>query len=306
MTPTTYPRHDPSVSEGSDTRLFTEPDHHRSLLIVGIVAIIGCVIDFSVQSLLYALSGFLVGLLVGQTGVGGGALMTPLLVLLFGIHPATAVGTDLLFACVTKLVGTIVHGKHKSVDWRIVAHLAAGSVPATTLTLVTLSSPHLLAGTTNANRMIAIVLGLALVLTAVSLVFRPRVIILTAGMSSGLTTRKTMALTVVTGAILGFLVTISSVGAGALGVTALLLLYPKLPTTTVVGSDIAHAVPLTLVAGLGHWWLGSVDGGLLIALLLGSVPGVILGSYLSAHLPDAVLRFLLAAVLALVGARLVF
>lgn len=125
-------------------------------------------------------------------------------------------------------------------------------------------------------------------------------------MSSGLSTRETMALTVMTGAILGFLVTISSVGAGALGATALLLLYPKLPTVTVVGSDIAHAVPLTLVAGLGHWWLGSVDSGLLVALLLGSIPGVILGSHLSAHLPDTVLRFLLAAVLALVGARLMF
>jgi uncharacterized membrane protein YfcA len=154
--------------------------------------------------------------------------------------------------------------------------------------------------------MIAIVLGLALLLSAVSLVFRHRVIVLAARMSSGRTTRQTMALTVVTGTILGFLVTISSVGAGALGATAMLLLYPKLPTATVIGSDIAHAVPLTLVAGLGHWWLGSVDGGLLVALLLGSIPGVILGSHLSAFLPDSVLRFMLAAVLALVGARLVF
>jgi uncharacterized membrane protein YfcA len=262
-------------------------------------------IDLSVQNLLYGLSGFVVGLLVGQTGVGGGALMTPVLVLLFGIHPASAVGTDLLFACVTKSVGTIVHGKHKSVDWRVVASLAAGSLPATMLALGLISGPNHMAGA-GVNRIITAVLGLALLLTAVSLLFRHRIIALAARMSTRLAPRDTMALTVVTGAILGFLVTISSVGAGALGVTALLLLYPKLPTTTVVGSDIAHAVPLTLVAGLGHWWVGSVDGQLLAALLLGSIPGVILGSYLSARLPDSVLRIVLAIVLALVGAQLVF
>lgn len=261
--------------------------------------------DFSAHNLLYSLSGFLVGLLVGQTGVGGGSLMTPLLVLLFGIHPAAAVGTDLLFACVTKSVGTIVHGKHKTVDWRIVARLSAGSVPATMVTLAILSSSGRLAGS-GANHMIAQVLGLALILTALSLVFRRHVLVLAARMSTGAASRHTAGLTIATGVLLGLLVTISSVGAGALGVTALLLLYPKLPTATIVGSDIAHAVPLTLVAGLGHWWLGSVNGILLVSLLLGSIPGIIIGSQLSARLPDRVLRLILASVLALVGGRLVF
>lgn len=261
-------------------------------------------IDVSTDGLLHTLSGFLVGLLVGQSGVGGGSLMTPLLVLVFGVHPAAAVGTDLLFACVTKSVGTVVHGTNKSVDWGIVARLGAGSVPATVVTLGLLSGPHLVASP-GANRMIAVLLGLALLLTAVSLVFRSQVIAL-AARGGRMTARSTTVLTVVTGAALGFVVTVSSVGAGALGVTAMLLLYPRLSTHTVVGSDIAHAVPLTLVAGLGHWWMGSVDFGLLVSLLLGSIPGVILGSYLSARLPDTALRFVLAAVLVLVGTRLLF
>ena len=260
---------------------------------------------FSAHNLLYSLSGFVVGLLVGQTGVGGGSLMTPILVLLFGIHPASAVGTDLLYACVTKTVGTVVHGKHRTVDWRIVGRLAAGSVPATVLTLAVLSASGTMSGSGSGHR-VATILGVLLVLTAVSLIFRQRVRRLSIRLADGPLLRHTTALTVGTGALLGFLVTISSVGAGALGVTALLLLYPRLPTPTIVGSDIAHAVPLTLVAGLGHWWLGSVDGLLLMSLLLGSVPGVIVGSYLSVRLPDVVLRLTLAAVLAVVGARLIF
>jgi uncharacterized membrane protein YfcA len=259
----------------------------------------------SAHNLLYSLSGFVVGLLVGQTGVGGGALMTPLLVLLFGIHPAAAVGTDLLYACVTKTVGTAVHGKLRTVDWRIVGRLAIGSVPATVLTLTGLSRSGMMSGGGSGQR-IATILGVLLVLTAVSLIFRQRVRSLSIRLADGPLLRHTAALTVGTGALLGFLVTISSVGAGALGVTALLLLYPRLPTPTIVGSDIAHAVPLTLVAGLGHWWLGSVDGVLLLSLLLGSVPGVIVGSYLSVRLPDVVLRLTLAAVLAVVGGRLIF
>ena len=259
----------------------------------------------SVHSLLYSLSGFMVGLLVGQTGVGGGSLMTPVLVLLFGIHPAAAVGTDLLYACVTKSVGTIVHGKHRTVDWRVVGRLATGSVPTTGLTLVGFSASSMMSGSGSGHR-VATILGVLLVLTAVSLIFRGRLRAVAIRLADGPLVRYTTILTIATGALLGFLVTVSSVGAGALGVTALLLLYPRLPTPTIVGSDIAHAVPLTLVAGLGHWWLGSVDGGLLVALLLGSVPGVIVGSHLSVRLPDAVLRLTLAAVLAVVGTRLIF
>jgi uncharacterized membrane protein YfcA len=184
--------------------------------------------------------------------------MTPLLVLLFGMQPAAAVGTDLLYACVTKSVGTIVHGKHRSVDWRVVARLAAGSVPATALTLAILPAPGGLTGH-GADRMIAEVLGGALTLTSLTLLFRQRLRSLAHLLADGVMARHTTALTVATGAVLGFLVTVSSVGAGALGVTALVLLYPRLPTAAIVGSDIAHAVPLTLVAGIGHWWFGSVD-----------------------------------------------
>jgi uncharacterized membrane protein YfcA len=261
--------------------------------------------DLSIHTLLFALSGFLVGLLVGQTGVGGGSLMTPLLVLLFGVHPAAAVGTDLLYACVTKSVGTLIHGKHRTVDWRIVGLLATGSVPASLATLALLATPAMRVGP-DATRIVATCLGVALLLTSASLIFRARLLALAERMPGGWMSRHTASLTIATGALLGLFVTISSVGAGALGVTALLLLYPRLPTATIVGSDIAHAVPLTLVAGIGHWWLGSVDTALLLSLLLGSIPGVIIGSQLSVRVPDSVLRLILASVLALVGARLVF
>jgi uncharacterized membrane protein YfcA len=258
---------------------------------------------FQAVNPLYSLSGFVVGLLVGQTGVGGGSLMTPILVLLFGIHPATAVGTDLLYAAATKSVGTLVHGYNHTVDWRVTRRLATGSLPATVLTLILVS--HFNLATPEAGRAISLVLGIALLLTAVSLIFRNRLVAL-AGHRMAASERRTAVLTVVTGVVLGAVVTISSVGAGAVGVTALILLYPHLPTKTIVGSDIAHAVPLTLVAGIGHWWLGSLDWPLLTSLLTGSIPGIILGSYLSTKMPDKVLRPILAAVLVVVGGRLVF
>ena len=253
---------------------------------------------------LYSLSGFLVGFLVGQTGVGGGSLMTPLLVLLFGIHPSTAVGTDLLYAGMTKSMGTLVHGLNKTVDWRVTGRLACGSVPATMLALAIISQFDL--NSSAAGNVISTVLGIVLLLTATSLVFRSRIVALAERLTPSRRPSRTAALTVLTGAMLGMLVTVSSIGAGALGVTALLLLYPRLPTAKIVGSDIAHAVPLTLVAGMGHMALGSVDVVLLVSLLMGSVPGIAIGSYVSAWMPDAVLRMLLAAVLTLVGGRLVF
>jgi hypothetical protein len=252
---------------------------------------------------LFALSGFFVGLLVGQTGMGGGSLMTPLLILLFGVHPATAVGTDLLYASATKTVGTLVHGLNHTVNWRIVARLASGSIPATALTLLLIS--HIDITGRSAAGIISSVLGVMLLLTALSLVFRRQFLAFAGDRLTTVAPRHTTLLTVLTGIVLGVLVTISSVGAGALGVTALLLLYPQLPMVIIVGSDIAHAVPLTLLAGTGHWILGSVDWPLLTSLLTGSVPGIIVGSYVSAHVPDAVLRPVLAATLTLVGGRLV-
>lgn len=251
-----------------------------------------------------SLSGFLIGLLVGQTGMGGGALMTPLLVLLFGVHPATAVGIDLLYASATKSVGTLVHGLGRTVNWRIVGCLATGSVPATVVTLLVIS--HIDLNSRAGDQVISSILGVMLLLTALSLMFRRQFVSLMGHRLDRLSRQQVAIWTILTGAALGVLVTISSVGAGAIGVTVLLLLYPRMPMAVIVGSDIAHAVPLTLVAGIGHWWLGSVDWPLLTALLAGSIPGIILGSYLAVHMPDWALRSILAVTLMIVGGRMLF
>jgi uncharacterized membrane protein YfcA len=253
---------------------------------------------------LYSLSGFVVGLLVGLTGVGGGSLMTPLLVLLFGIRATTAVGTDLLYACITKSVGTAVHGFSGTVDWPIVGKLAAGSVPATALTLVVLSRYQ--RQLDSSNHALTTILGVALISTAISIVFRKWILDTFATIAGNLDSRARTLFTILSGAVLGVLVSLSSVGAGAIGVTFLLILYPKMPAGKLVGSDIAHAVPLTLIAGIGHWFLGSIDGLLLVSLLVGSVPGIIVGSYVSSRVPDKLLRPVLAGTLALVGAKLSF
>lgn len=253
---------------------------------------------------LYTASGFAVGALVGFTGVGGGSLMTPLLVLLFGVHPATAVGTDLLYAGVTKITGSAVHGLNGAIDWRVARRLASGSIPGAAATLLTLS--HLGLDAKGTSAAITTTLGIALILTAVALVFRRRLLAKVAPFFERRNDREIAGLTIVLGAVLGVLVSLSSVGAGAIGVTALLMLYPKMPTVRIVGTDIAHAVPLTLLAGIGHWWLGSVDWLLLVSLLSGSIPGIAIGSHFASMVPDAVLRPLLAGTLALVGGKLVF
>ncbi len=258
----------------------------------------------AVQSVqpIYSLAGFAVGLLVGLTGVGGGSLMTPILILLFGIHPAAAVGTDLLYAAATKTAGSLVHGYNRTVDWVVVRRLATGSVPATVLTIAALSFVNL--NGPLARELIAGLLTIALFLTAMTLVFRERIVDRYAARIGQLSEQRVASLTIAVGAALGVLVSISSVGAGAIGVTALILLYPKLPTARIVGSDIAHAVPLTLVAGMGHWWLGSIDLHLLVPLLLGSVPGIVLGSYTAARVPEITLRVLLAGTLVVVASKL--
>jgi uncharacterized membrane protein YfcA len=251
---------------------------------------------------LYVASGFGVGLLVGMTGVGGGSLMTPLLILLFGIHPATAVGTDLLYAAATKTGGSLVHGLARSIHWPAVLRLASGSIPASMLTLIVLWQLDL--NSSAARSLINVVLSFALILTATSLIFRKTLLETFRTRVERLDERTIARATVVVGIVLGVLVSISSVGAGAIGVTALLLLYPKLPMARIVGSDIAHAVPLTLVAGAGHWAMGAVDWQLMSVLLLGSLPGIILGSYLATRVPETALRLLLAATLILVSAKL--
>ena len=252
---------------------------------------------------LYTLSGFFVGVLVGLTGVGGGSLMTPLLVLLFGIAPATAVGTDLLYAAITKSGGMLVHGIHRTIDWRIVRRLATGSVPATALTVIALG--RLGIGTRHPSHdVISITLGVALIMTAVSLVFRKRLLLKLAPIMERLSDGKRHALTVALGLFLGVFVSISSVGAGAIGVTVLVLWFPTLPTVRIVVSDFAHAVPLPLLAGAGHWYLGSVDTRMLLSLVIGSLPGIMIASHLARRVPDRVLRPLLAATLAIVVFRL--
>ena len=253
---------------------------------------------------LYSLSGLAVRVLVGFTGVGGGSLMTPLLVLVFGIHPTTAVGTDLLYAAATKTVGTAVHGASRTVDWKIVGWLASGSVPASIATLLVLSRYEKQVGA--ANHLITVVLGFSLIATAVAILFRRMIVDFFQRRFGAEGPQRSYTYTILLGAVLGVLVSISSVGAGAIGVTALLVLYPSLPAAKLVGSDIAHAVPLTLIAGFGHWLMGSVNLSLLASLLVGSVPGIILGSLVASRTPDRVLRPILASTLALVGGRLVF
>ena len=253
-------------------------------------------------SLAYVVSGMLVGILVGLTGVGGGSLMTPLLVLLFRFHPATAIGTDLLYAATTKTVGTLVHGMMRTVAWRIVGLLALGSLPGTAATLIVLA--RLGPPATGTSHVLSIVLGVALLLTAASLFLRERLVGWAQARGIAPSGRRAALLTVVLGLYLGVFVTISSVGAGAIGVTALIMLYPGLPTARVVGSDIAHAVPLTLLAGIGHWVIGSVDWPLLASLVTGSIPGVIFGSLIGTRVSERMLRPALAVILVLVGARL--
>lgn len=252
---------------------------------------------------LYALSGFLVGLLVGLTGVGGGSLMTPLLVLLFGVHPATAVGTDLLFAASTKTVGTLVHGFARNIDWRIVGLLAAGSVPATVVVLACLSRFDLDA--VSVRHALNVALGIVLLITAAFLLLARQLHEHYTKRVDRLSDRSLRNLTVLLGVVMGALVTLTSVGAGAIGVTVLLFLHPKIPIARVVGSDIAHAVPLTLLAGVGHWYLGSVNWALLWPLLLGSVPGIIVGSRLAGRVRDGAIRTALALVLIAVAGKLI-
>jgi uncharacterized membrane protein YfcA len=251
---------------------------------------------------LFVLSGFAVGFLVGMTGVGGGSLMTPLLILLFNVHPVTAVGTDLIYASVTKTGGSLVHGFNKTIDWRVVRRLALGSLPASVATLGLLWLLDVDRAAYSA--IVTKVLGVALLLTAGALLLRRHLLASYSRRIGVLSDSQTLIYTVATGVLLGILVTLSSVGAGALGVTALLLLYPELPVVKIAGSDIAHAVPLTLVAGMGHLAGGSVDFGVLVALLCGSLPGIMLASQFAPRLPDKVLRIVLAITLTLVAARL--
>lgn len=260
--------------------------------------------DILISLFPFALSGALVGLLVGLTGVGGGSLMTPLLTIIFGVPPGIAVGTDLAFAALTKGVGTVAHREHGHVRWDIVAYLALGSLPAAILTILLIKQ----FGELDASwqHLIKLSIGISVFLTALSLLFRKALLAWVErhpqAQLHGISQRLA---TVVVGAVIGVLVTISSIGAGAIGATLILLLYPTLRAPEVAGTDIAYAVPLTALAGLGHWWLGNVHFDLLAGLLLGSVPAIWLGARLSKALPEKYVRGTLATTLTLVGVKLV-
>ncbi len=256
-------------------------------------------------SAVYIFSGLLVGFVVGLTGVGGGSLMTPIL-LYFGVPPASAVGTDLLYAAVTKSGGVYVHSKKRNIDWRVTTLLAIGSLPAAALTLLVLHQGGF--ATEKLNAFIKVALGYTLVFTALAIVFKGRLVAYARHNDAWITRmspREQTAMTIGTGFILGAVVTITSIGAGAIGTVALFLLYPLLPTVRLVGTEIAHAVPLTLLAGLGHAGFGSVDWPLLGNLLIGSLPGIYIGSHLANRVADHYLRPALAGMLLLVGAKLV-
>jgi len=254
------------------------------------------------MELVFVVSGLIVGFVIGMSGVGGGSIMTPLLVMGFGFPPATAVGTDLLYAGFTKAGGTIARGRLGSVDWRIAGFLALGSVPAALLTSMVLSrfsSKGVEVGTA-----ITTMLGVMLLVTAVALIFRHRLLVQDGPFGlwlKNLRSRNSFSMTLGLGALLGVLVTMTSVGAGAFGVVALLMLYPHLPTNHLAGTDIVHAVPLTLVAGTGHAITGSVDYALLGNLLVGSLPGIVAGSVLAHRVPEQVMRYVMGAVLFAVG-----
>ncbi len=243
------------------------------------------------MDLAYPLCGFFVGALVGFTGIGGGSVMTPILILLFGVHPLAAVGTDLLYAAATKATGAKVHAYRGNVDWRVVGLLALGSVPGTLATIslmarLPLHSPAL-------THVVTVAIGAALLLAAAGMLFgksASHFATAMAGSGETMSAPARPALTVLLGLLLGILVSLTSVGAGAIGIVVLRLLYPKLPAVRLVGSDIAHAVPLTLLAGSGHWLMGDVNWTLLGLLLIGSIPGIILASRCAHQVPEGILR----------------
>lgn len=256
------------------------------------------------MSLAFTVSGLLVGVLVGLTGVGGGSLMTPLLTLLFGFSPATAVGTDLVFAAITKGFGTIAHRAHGHVQWAVVRRLCVGSLPAAAIAIMVLKSAGELDG--RWLHAIRVSIGVSVILSVISLLFRRQMLAwLARHPRFQLEGQAQRVATVIVGAVIGVLVTVSSIGAGAVGATLILLLYPRMKPAEVAGTDIAYAVPLTALAGLGHVWLGTVDWNLLLALLVGSIPGIWLGAQLSRALPERLVRGALATTLTLVAIKLV-
>ena len=253
----------------------------------------------------YIISGFAVGLLVGMTGVGGGSLMTPLLTLLFGISPSVAVGTDLAFASITKTAGTFTHRLRGTVRWDIVKLLCLGALPAAIVT--TLALKYFGTVDKGIGQIIRYSIAGSVLLTVIAILFKGKMLAwLAAHPERHLQGAALDAATIIAGVVLGTLVTVSSIGAGAIGATLLVMLYPRLSSAEVAGTDIAYAVPLTAIAAFGHWWLGSINWQLLAMLLIGSVPGITIGSWFARSMPEKVLRVLLALTLTGVAAKLIY
>lgn len=254
---------------------------------------------------LNAVAGFGVGILVGITGVGGGSLMAPIMILLFGVAPATAVGTDLWFAAITKSVGGIVHHRHGGVDFQVLKRLCMGSLPAAVVTLLFLAFGDI---SQVKDGLILHMLGWVLIMTSIATLFRQRFVEWSRNYQRDVgheALNIQAPLTIVAGAVLGVLVTLTSVGAGALGVTMILCLYPlRMNARKLVATDIVHAIPLTLVGGIGNLFMGTVNLPLLGGLLLGSIPGIIIGSFATRRIPEAGLRIVLAMILMMVGVRM--
>jgi len=260
------------------------------------------------HELAFVFAGFFVGAIVGLTGVGGGSLMTPILIFFFDVKPYLAVGTDLLFAAFTKMGGTIKLARAKVIDWPVVLNLSAGSIPAALVTLYLLH--HVGAASSQVQKIMTTALGVALLLTAAATLYkviRGKVVptSIVKGQEAAAARPRHWALPVVFGAVIGTMVTLTSVGAGAIGVTVLMILYPLLPLPRIVAADIAYAVPLTLVAGFGHATMGSVDWPLLLSLLAGSLPGIWVGSHLMTKTPERAIRALLSVLLAYAGVKLI-
>ena len=253
----------------------------------------------------FVFAGAGVGFAVGLTGVGGGSLMTPLLIL-FNFPTHIAIGTDLIYAAGTKASGVVAHAKQATVNWQIVLRLSLGSIPASLITVYLLK--NVFGQPEDYQHILLTTLGVMLILTAIVILIKPKLSRSVELNNHDQTLLKIYQapLTVLMGAILGVCVTLTSVGAGAFGAAILMLLYPRLNSVTIIGTDIAHAVPLTLIAGLGHMQLGNVDFVLLISLLIGSLPAIHFGSKLSKKLPNHVLQPILATILFVIGVRYAF
>ena len=258
------------------------------------------------MELAYSFAGLVVGFIVGLTGIGGGALMTPILIVVFGIPPVTAVSTDLLYAAITKCGGMISYARKKMVEWRVVLLMLLGSIPGSLMTLNYLQG---LGGLEQIEHLMNLTLGVSLVLTSIAVFLRNKIreqAMKWQHSPVASHARKWRPLvTVMMGVVLGGLVTLSSVGAGALGTALLILLYPRMSMQTIVGTDLVHAVVLTSIAGAGHYQMGSVDITLLIYLLVGSLPGVFLGSHIGTRLSPKFMQPIMGSVLLAIGLRFV-